>query len=131
MFAEAAMNAFLIASLLTGVDPTLLSAICYVESKHDAGAYVAMDGTSPSYGICQIKLNTARHMGFVGSASELMHPTTNAVYAAKYLQWQKRRYKDQMKAISAFNCGHACNNKSYIQKVMQQYRASTTALVAR
>lgn len=124
------MNAFLLAGLLTGVDPTLLSALCYVESKHDAGAYVAMDGSSPSYGICQIKLGTAKHMGFRGTAEQLMEPSVNIFYAAKYLQWQKARYKDRRKAISAYNAGRAITgNAAYVRKVMKRYEATKPVLV--
>lgn len=131
MVTENSMNAFLIAGLLTGVDPTLLSAICYVESKHDAGAYVAMDGNSPSYGICQIKLATARFMGFKGTAEQLMEPATNIYYAARYMAYQKRRYNDRKKALSAYNAGRAIesNKATYVRKVMRRYQDTKPILV--
>lgn len=113
---------FIFAGILAGVDPALLSSVCYVESHHREDAYVAMDGATPSYGICQIKLATARDMGFVGKPDELMNPHTNALYAAKYLRWQYERYGSWDKAISSYNCGRVCNNKAYQAKVAKQFK---------
>ena len=113
---------FLIAGLIAGVDPALVSAVCFVESGHKPSAYVAMDGQSASYGLCQIKLSTARDMGFKGTAHELMEPATNALYAAKYLRWQYERYGIWAKAVSAFNCGRVCNNPGYVSRVRKVYR---------
>jgi soluble lytic murein transglycosylase-like protein len=38
-----------------------------------------------NYGLMQIRLGTARAMGFSGSASELLDPQTNMTYAVRYL----------------------------------------------
>jgi soluble lytic murein transglycosylase-like protein len=106
------------AGLVTGVDPALLSSLCFVESNHNINAYVHQDGGTPSYGLCQVKLETARALGFTGRAEELMDPSSNALYAALYLKRQHKRYGTWEKAVSAYNCGHACGNKSYVRKVM-------------
>lgn len=111
-------TAIAIAAALTGVDPALLNSLCYVESGHNVKAYVHQDGGSPSYGVCQVKLSTARALGFTGQAAQLMDPSWNAFYASKYLAKQHRRYGSWEKAISAYNCGHACNNNKYVTKVM-------------
>src|SRR5690349_7803138 len=110
--------AFLMAAALTGVDADLLSSLCYVESHHNTSAYLAQDGGSASLGICQVKLSTARALGYVGRADRLMELETNALYASKYLAKQKKRYGTWEKAVSAYNCGHACNNRRYVKKVM-------------
>ena len=38
-----------------------------------------------NYGLMQIRLGTAREMGFTGSGSGLLDPDTNLKYAVKYL----------------------------------------------
>jgi soluble lytic murein transglycosylase-like protein len=125
------MIAFIIAGALFGVDPQLIEGICYAESKHDVNAYVARDGGSASYGMCQIKLRTARGLGFTGTAGQLREPSTNIFYATKYYRYLRGRYNSN--AISSYNCGHPCRNKRYVNKVEQYYqnRQSSQMLVWR
>src|SRR5690349_1394055 len=59
----------------------ILSAICFVESRHNPRALNKYDGGSPSYGLCQIKEKTARFMGFTGPINSLYQPDVNAAYA--------------------------------------------------
>lgn len=103
-------------SLPTG----LLSAVCYVESKHKVDAMHLDDGNSNSVGICQIKLSTARWLGFKGTEADLKNPKTNIHYAAKYLKYQLKRYgNDINKAISAYNAGSfKKSNHKYVNKVI-------------
>jgi len=104
----------------------LLSSLCYVESRHRPSAYNKTDGSSPSLGICQIKLETAKTLGYSGTAKGLMKPATNVYYAAKYLKKQLVRYKhDIQKAIAAYNAGTYFpdakgqpKNKQYVRKVL-------------
>lgn len=110
------------ASVVVGVPVKLLSAVCYVESRHNPKAFRAKDGKSASYGMCQLKLATARFMGFTGLAKDLQDVHINAFLAAKYLHYQHTRYKSWKKAVSAYNAGHASNhNKPYVLKVMRLY----------
>ena len=110
------------AQLQTGIDPALIYSICHVESTGRVAAYTPHDGDgTPSYGVCQIKMNTARHMGFKGTEAELLQASTNAKYAAKYVIWQYKRYNDLLKAISAYNVGHSSSNDRYVNKVMTLY----------
>ena len=81
------------AQLKTGIDPNLIYAICQVESKGNTTAYTPADGTSPSYGMCQVKYRTAEWLGFKGRQAELMIPAINAEYAARYLRANLWRYK--------------------------------------
>jgi hypothetical protein len=91
----------------------LLSAVCWHESSHKVETFVKHDGkkkgnkkSTPSYGICQLKLATARAMGYTGKAANLMDPSTNIDIAGKYLAFQIDRYhKDYAKAVTAYNQG--------------------------
>lgn len=109
--------------------PGLNSAVCFVESSHVTSVVHTNDGGSDSIGVCQIKLATARLLGFKGSAKALRNPHTNIHYASKYLHSQLRRYHgDIYKAVSAYNAGThrmresglACNHK-YVTKVFQAW----------
>lgn len=111
------------AQTLTGIDARLLHAICLVESGCRQHVTNHSDGGSPSYGPMQIKLTTARYVGFTGTAEQLMQPGTNAHYAAKYLVKKLNRYKNILMAISAYNAGRAVDfNADYVEKVMKNYR---------
>lgn len=106
----------------TGLDPRLLYSICLVESKGNVKAFVKHDGASASYGVCQIKLNTARSVGFIGSYNQLMDPSVNALFAAKYIQKHLKRFKALMPAISAYNAGRPISgNAAYVNNVLSNY----------
>lgn len=97
---------FIAATTTYHLPPGLLSALCYVESKHKADAIHHDDGNSDSIGICQIKLKTAQMMGFKGTAHDLLNPKINTTYAAKYLKHQLNRYEnDSPKSVAAYNTG--------------------------
>lgn len=86
------------------VSGAILFAIC----SHESGLQnkiVHRDGGSPSYGICQVKLDTAVMFGYQGPAMGLMDPETNAKYAALYLKYQHKRYQNWCRAIAAYNAG--------------------------
>lgn len=109
------------------VVPTkLLRAICWVESSHNPRAMNHHDGGSASYGLCQIKLATARLLGFQGTPNRLREPQTNIKYAAKYLHKQLVRYKqDWVKATIAYNRGvYKLDRRGnhYLRKVLNAMR---------
>lgn len=85
--------------------PGLLSAVCFVESRHRVEAISYFDGNSHSHGACQIKLATARSLGFRGNARELRLPENNVYYAGKLLRFHLRRCRSIPKAIMAYNTG--------------------------
>lgn len=110
------------AATKVGVPPELLSAICYVESKHKPNAFVYSDGTgnNHAFGACQVLHGTAKHFGFRddrcyrdfrGKAKgyrqcKLFGYYTNSYYAAKYLKYQLDRYDGSWThAIAAYNTG--------------------------
>ncbi len=117
---------FSVASQNSHLPPGLLSALCFVESSHNPNAVNLDDGKGSSLGMCQIKLATARTLGFNGTQAELMQPKTNIELAGKYLKKQLRRYNgDFKKGISAYNSGTCridssghIRNKQYVNKVL-------------
>lgn len=104
----------------------LLESICYVESEHKISIVNQHDGGSKSLGLCQVKINTARMLGFKGTEKELMLPVTNITYAALYLKKQLNRYNNVItKGVSAYNAGRykTCNRK-YVETVMKVWRSN-------
>jgi soluble lytic murein transglycosylase-like protein len=99
------------AAKLVKVSPQLLLAICVTESNLK-NVVVPHDGGSPTYGICQVKLDTAKMLGYTGNAKGLMDPKTNIKFAALYLKYQKDRYQyDWCKATAAYNAGRYNESK--------------------
>lgn len=106
--------------------PGLLQSLCFVESGYNPNAINQFDGGSPSVGVCQMKLTTARTLGFKGSEAELRKPKVNIYYAGKYLSKQINRYGGNVhKGVAAYNSGsHKVNkqgltvNRLYVGKVL-------------
>lgn len=112
------------------VSGSLLLAIC----MHETGlknVIVHQDGGSPTFGICQVKAETARMLGYEGKPEGLLNPEINAKYAALYLKKQLIRYdNDHKKAIAAYNAGRynesikypgKPRNLKYLNKVLEIY----------
>jgi soluble lytic murein transglycosylase-like protein len=117
---------FLITSSQYNLPKGLLPALCYIESAHNIKAIHHDDGNGDSLGICQIKLETARTVGFKGTAKQLMDPKTNIHYAGKYLAKQLVRYDGSIKkAVIAYNQGSVkiLTSTSYQRKVYDKWRA--------
>lgn len=88
-----------------GVPGSLLLAICTHESKL-VNIIAPNDNGSPSYGLCQIKEDTAKMLGFNEKPKRLMDPKVNVKYAALYLKMQLSRYDgDWCMATAAYNAG--------------------------
>lgn len=100
------------------VSGSLLLAICTYETGL-TNVTVYRDGGSPSYGICQVKYDTAKMLGFHGKAEALVNPFTNAKYAAEYLKYQEVRPDDPRggygndwcKLTAAYNAGRYNESK--------------------
>ena len=108
--------------------PNAMDAICWVESSH-RNVVNKNDGGSPSYGVCQIKLDTANWMkelhripGYTLKPADLMVKEINIFYATLYFKYQLHRYGQLSCAISAYNAGHCIkgNQKTYVRKVMSR-----------
>ena len=63
-----------------GVPASLVHRVIMRESRYSPRAV-----SKGNYGIMQIRLGTARAMGYTGSAAGLLDPETNMTYAVKYL----------------------------------------------
>jgi Transglycosylase SLT domain len=63
-----------------GVPETLVRRVIYIESRGNAGLSHA-----GNYGLMQIRLGTARSLGYSGDIKGLLDPDTNLTYAVKYL----------------------------------------------
>jgi soluble lytic murein transglycosylase-like protein len=63
-----------------GIPASLVHRVIMRESRYNPRAV-----SKGNYGMMQIKLGTARAMGYTGSASGLLDPETNMTYAVKYL----------------------------------------------
>lgn len=88
-----------------GVPGTLLLAICASETKL-THVIALNDGKTHTFGICQVKHETAQMLGFKGTSKDLMRSKVNAEYAAKYLKYQLNRYNGNWcKATAAYNSG--------------------------
>lgn len=114
------------------LDAALMYAICKVESQCKPSAINKNDGTaeqkkfnvkSPSHGLFQLKLATARGVGFKGKSYDLLVPGVNAYYAAKLLHILYSKYgPNTPKVLSAYNAGHYTKaNKDYVSKVLNFY----------
>ncbi len=99
------------------VSGTLLLAICTYETNL-TNVTVYHDGGSPSYGICQVKFETAKMLGFRGRSRDLINPSENAKWAAKYLKFQEERYgtNDWCKLAAAYNAGTFTESKKQVGK---------------
>ncbi len=104
----------------------VMSAVCYVESSHRSQVIHKDDGHGNSVGLCQIKVETARLLGFTGNQTDLLNPYSNAYWAAKYLKKQLVRYDNDLgKALSAYNAGShrvkngKTRNQHYVDKVLK------------
>lgn len=102
------------------VPRALLLALCWGEgwaSKSMGKDPTHMDGDTLSYGICQVKLETAEWMDKLykhkikATPSRLEDPKINAFYAAKYLKYQLKQYDNSWQlAVDAYNKGSAAGN---------------------
>jgi soluble lytic murein transglycosylase-like protein len=106
---------------MVGISPQLLIAICMAETnlRH---IHTPNDGKTNSYGVCQVKLETAHFMGKVHKKPHLTRFTSddmkdinkNMKVAALYVKYQINRYDgDLCKAVAAYNAGSFKESKKY------------------
>lgn len=122
------------AKLEGAINPQLVLAVANVESSKNGKA---MNGTH--YGLMQLKLGTARMLGFRGKPKELLNWKVNLKYGSQYLNSHLRRYQSEYAAAAAYNAGavfrckrthqdckkgHYVNQK-YVNRVMGAYRILT------
>jgi len=89
-----------------GIDPALLAAIIYQESKFDARA----ESRSGAIGLMQLTPATAhgiaiRTGGSQFETSDLLNPEINIRYGSWYLANLFRKYGDERLVLAAYNAG--------------------------
>lgn len=118
-------------SKMLGIPFGLLAAMCHVESNHNPNAVRAADGRDgrASYGICQIKLATAKEVMPNVTPSQLFDSYTNIEAAGLYLKKKYDKYKSWDLALAAYNAGsvkylkgHKLANGSYVKKVHKRWK---------
>ena len=86
-----------------GVPEALVHRVIVRESRYQPG----LVGRGGTIGLMQIKLSTARGLGYTGDASGLRDPNTNLTYAVKYLAGAYRAAKgDYDRAVHYFAAGY-------------------------
>lgn len=101
-----------------GVPFSLADAVVRVESRYNPRA-----SNAGNYGLMQIRHQTARGMGYSGSASGLLDAETNARYGMKYLAMAyKMAGGDTCRTVMKYQSGHMATrmngaNRTYCAKV--------------
>ena len=121
---------------LANVAPALLLSVCTVESNLQSRINV-LDHGGASYGICQVKLTTAKGEDPQASPVRLLtDPAYNSFMAGKYLARQLRRYHgNQIKAVMAYNAGSwkgrraSKTNREYLKRVTCQLERYATSII--
>ena len=86
-----------------GVPVNLAHAVIRIESNYRPH----IRGRAGEIGLMQVKLSTARGLGYTGSAKALYHPDTNIRYGMKYLAMaHKIGGKTTCGTILRYNAGH-------------------------
>jgi soluble lytic murein transglycosylase-like protein len=94
-------------------------------------------GRGGAIGLMQIKLATARSMGYSGDAAGLRDPDTNLTYAVRYLAGAYRAaHGDSARAVHYYAAGYYGAAKRQqlqppLQLIAPQYRIRSTVLNAR
>jgi soluble lytic murein transglycosylase-like protein len=87
---------------LNGVPVSLVERVIKRESGGNPGAV-----SRGNYGLMQIRLGTARAMGFAGSAAELLDAQTNMTYAVRYLAGAYRAANgNESRAVALYARGY-------------------------
>lgn len=111
------------------IDPLLLHAIAYVESRHDPRAL----SHAGARGMMQVMPATASRFG-VGDAEALWHAPTNLQVSAAYLKTLHRRFGGDLQLVlAAYNAGEGAverhgrrippyaETRAYVRKVTAEY----------
>jgi hypothetical protein len=101
-----------------GVPFAIADAVVRVESRYNPGA-----SSKGNFGLMQIRLQTARGVGYVGGAAGLLNAETNARYGMRYLaQAFRMAGGDTCRTIMKYQSGHGATsmsgaNRAYCSKV--------------
>ncbi len=87
--------------MANNVPEALVHRVIVRESKY----HPALIGRGGTIGLMQIKLATARGLGYTGTAEGLRDPETNLTYGVKYLAGAYRAAQQRSQPRSALLCG--------------------------
>lgn len=115
-----------------GVPQSLVHRVIMRESRYQP----QLVGRGGTIGLMQIKLATARSLGYTGDAAGLRDPDTNLTYAVKYLAGAYRAAKgDHARAIRYYAAGYYGIAKQQrphppLQLIAPQYRVAASTIDA-
>ena len=101
------------ASVSHDLNPQIVLGLIQVESSFNPRA--SKDG---NYGLMQIRLGTARSMGFRGSVDALMRPENNLEYGMRYLNYCREKHGDTTLMLGCYN-GFASPRSHYAKRVLK------------
>jgi soluble lytic murein transglycosylase-like protein len=102
----------------------LADAVVKIESRYNPRA-----SNRGNFGLMQIRLGTARSLGYTGSAQGLLDPETNARYGMRYLaQAHRLAGGDMCRTIMKYQSGHGATRMSAANRA---YCAKARTLIAR
>ncbi|OAF18138.1 MULTISPECIES: lytic transglycosylase domain-containing protein [Bradyrhizobium] len=105
-----------------GVPEALVHRVIMRESRYQPG----LIGRGGTIGLMQIKLATARGVGYTGDAAGLRDPNTNLTYAVKYLAGAYRAANgDHARAIRYFAGGYYYAAKRQRQEMVREANAES------
>ncbi|SFI22322.1 lytic transglycosylase domain-containing protein [Bradyrhizobium sp. Gha] len=106
-----------------GVPEALVHRVIMRESRYQPG----LVGHGGTIGLMQIKLATARGLGYTGDAAGLRDPNTNLTYAVKYLAGAYHAANgDHDRAVRYFAGGYYYAAKRQRQEMVQQASFETS-----
>lgn len=104
------------------------SSLAHAVVRHESNFQPNVRGAAGEIGLMQIKLSTARAMGYSGSAKGLYEPATNIQYGMKYLAMaQKLGGGSTCGTILKYNAGHGATR---MNPISAKYCSSVKAYMA-
>jgi len=121
------------------LNPRLVLAIAKIESSLNSKVMGRQDPRAVHYGLMQLKLGTARMLGFKGHPKDLLDWKINLKLGVNYLNEKLEKHGSVQAASAAYNAGSPfickkgkrCKrgsfvNQGYVDKVMVQYKRQST-----
>jgi len=102
-----------VAAISHDINPEIALGLVDVESTFKPNA--VKDG---NYGLMQIRMATAKAMGFRGSFTELLMPENNLEYGMRYLHYCYEKHGDDRLALGCYN-GFASIKNRYSKRVLK------------
>jgi len=101
------------AAISHDISPEIALGLIDVESTFKPTA--SKDG---NYGLMQVRVATAKAMGFKGNLTELMAPENNLEYGMRYLQYCQDKYHDVTLMLGCYN-GSTSSKNRYPRRVIK------------